>query len=880
MLGSPCILPPDYQGQNGHIPYFFIDNLLLAEDIPYDASIAPLGGWCTNDLVLEATPDSLSGDYQWYQEGVALLGETGLTLAISANALPPATYQFRYQLNDTVCVTVPYEVTIPPDPHPSFTVSSPVGCAPHTTTLTSTTAGVTVASCAWDFGIGTSTGTCDTTITYDTPGTYDVTLTVTSAEGCVGDTTVVGAVQVVAPPTAAFTPDATQGCEPLTVNFTNASVGDWTDCAWDFGDGGSAIGCDPTYTFPAAGLYSVSLTISTGGVCGNDTIMDALIEVLPSPVLAPIVDAPAGCRPHTASFSQNVPPGSNLSCAWTFGNGETSSDCAASATYTTAGLYSVSLSATSANGCVSDTVLTDWITVHELPQPDLSADAQAGCPPFLVTFTNTTPPGQSAACAWDFGDGGTSANCAPAYIYTQPGTYAVSLTITSPQGCTADTLFDPYITVYQPPLASFESAVPSQCYSFPFDFTNTSTGSVDCSWAFGDAATSTDCDPQHTYAVAGLYDVTLTVTSAEGCVDDTTAVAYIDAIPEPVPIIGSDTTQGCEALTIQFQNLTDPASVASCAWTFGNGDASTECDPEYTYAAWGTYTVSLTVTAPWGCVNDTVLVDYITAWDRPDPDILAEPRIGCPPLQVDFANATPAGQTAFTAWNFGDGTVSPESDPSHLYLHSGTYNVSLTVVSPMGCWGDSLFSEYITVLPKPQADFTYATTGGDIFWPRFDLFDASSPDVVSWWWSFGEGGRFGTDSVPNTSIIFPEEVAASYPIMLIVADTNQCMDTTVRYITVEDVLTLYVPNSFTPNADDVNELFLPIMRGPEPATYLLSIYDRWGQLQFSSTDPDEGWDGSLGGAPAKEDVYVWQLEFSFVDRNESDRRIGHVTLLR
>ena len=880
MIGPPCDLPADYDSQGSYLPYFYIDNLLLAEDIPYDATIDPLGGWCTNDLVLQANPDSLTGDYQWYQGGVALVGETGLTLDISGNGSSLGTYQFRYQINDSICVTVPFDVELPPTPQPNFTISDPVGCAPHTTSFTNTTTGVVSSSCAWSFGDGITGNTCDTVITYDTPGTYDVTLTITSSEGCVGDTTFLAAVTVVAPPTAAFVPDLTQGCQPLTVQFTNSSTGTWTDCTWDFGDSGTSSVCDPTYTYADAGIYSVALSISTGGICGNDTIMDALIEVLPSPVLTPVADDPAGCRPHTVQFDQAINSGAAQLCTWTFGNGDGSSDCATTATYDQAGVFTVTLAVEGTNGCVSDTVLTDWITVYDLPTPDLSASVTAACPPFATTFTNTTPPGQSASCQWAFGDGGTSANCNPTYIYQVPGTYPVSLTVTSPQGCVQDTVFDPYITVYQPPVASFTVDDPTQCRYFPFTFTNTSIGSVDCTWDLGDMTTVAACNVVHTYAAAGIYDVELTVTSAEGCVDDTLMAAFITAIPEPIPLFVADTVQGCEPLAIQFTNLTVPTDVAQADWTFGDGVASTANDPAHIYQQDGTYSVGLTITAPSGCVSDTLFPAYITAWDLPEPALLATPTIGCPPLSVEFTNATPTGQTTSVLWNFGDGTGTDDPEPTHLYPFTGIYDVSLTVVSPLGCVGDSTFPAAVTVLGKPAADFLFGPAGADVYWPRYDLIDASSPDAVQWWWSFGEDGILGTDSVQNTSFIFPGEDAAEYPVTLIVADSNGCLDTTMRVLPIDGVLTVHIPNSFTPNGDGVNDVFAPVIRDAVPGSYRLTIFDRWGQEQFTSTDTALGWDGNIGGTAAKQDVYVWRLEVLGVRNTETQERIGHVTLLR
>jgi gliding motility-associated-like protein len=101
-----------------------------------------------------------------------------------------------------------------------------------------------------------------------------------------------------------------------------------------------------------------------------------------------------------------------------------------------------------------------------------------------------------------------------------------------------------------------------------------------------------------------------------------------------------------------------------------------------------------------------------------------------------------------------------------------------------------------------------------------------------------------------------------------------------RVLPIDGVLTVHIPNSFTPNGDGVNDVFAPVVRDAVPGSYRLTIFDRWGQEQFTSTDTALGWDGNIGGTAAKQDVYVWRLEVLGVRNTETQERIGHVTLLR
>jgi PKD repeat protein len=134
-----------------------------------------------------------------------------------------------------------------------------------------------------------------------------------------------------------------------------------------------------------------------------------------------------------------------------------------------------------------------------------------------VTFANLST-GDFDACAWTFGDGGTSDQCAgPTHLYASPGSYTVTLAVSGPGG--TDTLTETeYITVYQPVTAAFTATPTSGTVPLLVDFTNLSSGDYDtCLWEFGDGQTSTDChDPSHLYAAAGVYTVSLTVTGPGG----------------------------------------------------------------------------------------------------------------------------------------------------------------------------------------------------------------------------------------------------------------------------------------------------------------------------------------------------------------------------
>ncbi len=245
------------------------------------------------------------------------------------------------------------------------------------------------------------------------------------------------------------------------------------------------------------------------------------------PVQAAFTASPTiGVAPLTVVFT-NTSTGDYDTCAWTFGDGGTSSECNdPSHTYNSGGVYTVTLTVSGLGGSDTETKV-DYITVYQPPTAEFSADPTSGPAPLAVSFTNLST-GDFDTCAWTFGDRGTSNDCNnPGHTYTVPGVYTVTLSLSGLGGSDSETKLD-YITVYQPPTAEFSADLTSGPAPLAVSFTNLSTGDFDtCTWTFGDGGTSNDCnDPGYTYTAAGVYTVTLTVNGLGGS-DSETKVEYI-----------------------------------------------------------------------------------------------------------------------------------------------------------------------------------------------------------------------------------------------------------------------------------------------------------------------------------------------------------------
>jgi PKD repeat protein len=698
----------------------------------------------------------------------------------------------------------------PVAPTANFTSDRTSGFVPLAVQFTdgSTNGGSPITSWSWTFGDGGTSTAQNPSHTYTVPGTYNVKLKVANAVGPDSTTksSYIQASIVPVGPTAAFTATPTSGDAPLTVHFTDTSTAGTspiTSWAWDFGDGGSSTLASPTHVY-AVGTYDVKLTVTTADGTDNENKVDFVV-VTPAPV-APTVDFSAtprdGFIPMGVTFSDLSTNGGAAitSWSWTFGDGGTSTVQNPTHNYTTEGAFNVTLTATNSAGPGTLTK-TAYITTHHVPVAPVAAfvgSPTSGDAPLTVNFTDQSTAGSApiTSRAWDFGDGGTSTATNPSHTYTTPGTYFVSLSVTTADGADTDNKSN-YIQVNVPPTvptANFTSDRTSGFVPLAVSFTDGSTngGSTITSWrwAFGDGGTSTSQNPTHTYTVPGTYNVKLRVANAVGP-DSTTKSGYITANVVPVPPTAAYTatpTSGDAPLTVNFTDTSTPGTspVTSWLWDFGDGGSSALQSPSHVYAV-GTYDVKLTVTTADGTDNENK-VDFISVTPAPvapTVDFSATPRDGFIPMGVTFSDLSTNGGAPITSWSwtFGDGATSTAQNPSHTYTVPGTYDVKLKVANAVGP-DSTTKSAYITanVVPvAPTASFTADVTSGDApLTVNFtDTSTAGTSAIKSWLWEFGDG-ETSTEANPSHTYNDP----GSYSVSLTVT-TDDGQDTVSKsdYIT-------------------------------------------------------------------------------------------------
>jgi gliding motility-associated-like protein len=230
-------------------------------------------------------------------------------------------------------------------------------------------------------------------------------------------------------------------------------------------------------------------------------------------------------------------------------------------------------------------------------------------------------------------------------------------------------------------------------------------------------------------------------------------------------------------------------------------------------------------------------------------------------------------------WDFGNGTQVKQNTEfvDYIYPKSGDYTVKL--VAELGnCKVRRTIEDYIHVISKPtQVDFTQNETEIDFYNPEIQFKSYTNGKYLLW--NFGDGS---SSTYKNPSHTFPEK-PGEYIIDLTASnmENNYCSKTITRSIFMPEPVIYFIPNTFTPNGDEINNVFQPIFTyGYDPQNYSFYVYNRWGELIFESHDSKIGWDGTYGDNLAQNDTYIWKLEFKEKLKEGKHFKTGHVNMFR
>ena len=654
-------------------------------------------------------------------------------------------------------------ITVGEIPVADFSADTTAGCEnPFPVNFTNASVGAGPLTYQWTFGDGNTSTAQDPINSYLNPGSYTVSLTTTNSDGCSNTVTEPDYI-VVAQTQANFLPDVFGFCQPLEVNFSDSSISGSAinTYEWDFGDGGTSNLQNPTYTYADTGIFDVSLVITNDLGC-TDTLVRSNYIFVYTPPVANFIQIPQVVCPGEEILFTNTSQNAT-DWFWDFGDENPSTDENPTHEYADTGYFSVTL-ITLNNGC-SDTLIAEDLFYVSPPLASMATVFNCDQP---NTFTFTNQSVVYTDWEWRLPDGSTSTQDPITVTFPDVGEYIIRIwTYNDTAGCAeidSDTI---YVTGLQ---AGFSASNVEDCGPLTVDFTDESTGAVSWKWLFGSAPSSTQQNPSHTYSNIGTYSVRQIVTDINGCTD-TIIQPNLVTVTGSVVNLGIDTTFGCETLSVQFADLTDPpGTVATWLWDFGDGNISTSQNPLHVYQTAGVYDVSLTITDIGGCINTMEqpgLVNYIP---YPNPLFSVNDTVGCIGEPFTFTNSSTGNATSYI-WNFGDGGTSTVTNPTHVYTASGTYSVTLTAFNPNGC--DSSITEIALInIQEPDADFSAFPTFA--FCPPLlvSFTDLSSADVTSWFWNFGDGS---SSNLQNPSHIYTQ--SGSFSVYLVVTNANGCTDT-------------------------------------------------------------------------------------------------------
>jgi gliding motility-associated-like protein len=369
---------------------------------------------------------------------------------------------------------------------------------------------------------------------------------------------------------------------------------------------------------------------------------------------------------------------------------------------------------------------------------------------------------------------------------------------------------------------------------------------------------------------AGQY--TITVTDASGC---TSTVNVLLTEPSMLTIqANANPTAVCEGTSVQLScNAGGGTPAYQYGWLPGPLGGQT-----HTVTPLLTTTYTAVVTDNNGCTASSTVT--VTVNPMPAPVFQADVTQGCAPVCVNFSDLTTLASGTITgwSWDFGDNTTSTQQNPpQHCYATPGVYTVVLTVTTNAGCTQTITMANYITVFANPVANFGASPQPTTMINPTIQFTD-SSILAASWMWSFGD--VLGSSStVQHPSFTYSEPTC--YLVQLDVTSADGCTAVDTQTVCIGPDVSIYVPNTFTPDGNGQNDIFNAVTTGMDPNTFELWIFDRWGNMIYYTDDINEGWDGRVQGAAeiCQIDTYVWKIKCDDM-LGDKHNLIGHVNLLK
>ncbi len=635
-------------------------------------------------------------------------------------------------------------------------------------------------------------------------------------------------------------------------------------------------------TYADTGFKKIILITNTDKNCLDTAI--ATVYVAPEPKAAfEVTDSNFCFKTHFFDFKDMsvAPTGNSLTARsdWFFSDGTNAyAKIVPGKSFSQAGTYWAKVIAKTTYGCM-DSFQRNFV-VKANPDAKINPEDATQCftnNKFHFVMKNAWVSAEKLTHDWDLGDGATSTSDSLDHSYTAVKTYWVKHKVTSNSGCwdTSSTT----AKVVNSPTPAFITNKDTACfYSQLFNFTDkTVFGSAySVKWDFGDGVTAnTSTYTGKTFATPGTKNVKLVVSTSDGCSDSITKPIRVFAVPYAEFRVNT-LVQCLQNNRFVFTNISNENSANGVTYNWNiskplkNVAGSTLVDQIFVDT--GVKIITLTLKSAENCVSAFAEKIYVAE----TPVVSFTGKNTCQGIPVDFKSSLYLNVGIPTyAWDFGDGMVSAQTDPTHTYVAAGNFNVKLTVTSNLGCVGKATDLP-LQIFTKPVASYNteyLLSRGLETDW-KF-TYTGSSADHYEWYFEDGQ-----TDFQMGP-LLKTFSKTGDFKTKLIVYTNQGCYDSLSQMIFLKPELLYHLPNAFSPNNDGLNDVW-PGSYVPSFGLrkYSLKVIDRWGNIMFTSNDPTIGWDGrDKDGFAALEGVYAFEINFRYIDDKLYVHR-GTLTVLK
>jgi gliding motility-associated-like protein len=666
-------------------------------------------------------------------------------------------------------------------------------------------------------------------------------------------------VKITGPQARFIMSDSFSTCPPLQVDFTNRSA-DYVSFTWDFGDGSTSALASPIHIYTYPGVYLVKLMTQGYGSCADTMKRNVTIK---GPTGIMKYDSLPVCYPDSIAFSVNAQ--NTVSYTWDFSDGSAITTLTNKTSHIyDEGVYVPQMILADSLGCNVLIKGKDTVKVFDVAANGVILGNPA-CDSSLIQFIDASASRDSILHhLWFFGDKDSADAQIVNHMYTNVGSYNVKLIAITLSGC-RDTFNVPAPVIILPTPEITILGDSSACAATLVNFNGINnvpdTSAITWKWDFGNGSSSVEKDGSTTYADAGKYIVSLTATNTHGCADTVAKLISINAAPR---VNAGPDTAICQGSAYQLI-----ASGAEIYFWTGDGLSCSDCrSPNINIDTTAAYVV--TGKDGLGCsASDTVYIRVI------EPEEIAV--IGGDTLCVGESAQFAASGAQSYQWYpsiFLDNDKSAQ--PIFKPLRDTAINFRVIGYSEKNCFSDTGFV-FVKAYPVPEmdilADEITLDAGSSV-----RLNTNSSADITQWQWQ----PQTGLDDPNSANPLASPKQTTRYA--CIASNGGDCISR--DEITVNVVCkntNIFIPNTFSPNNDGVNDMFFPRGKGLF-SVKSFRIFNRWGQLIFerfnvSPNNSADGWDGTYNGQGLSSDVYVFMIEI-ICENNATIPIKGNVTLLR